>query len=147
MRKTVGPIDLRYSFMSYNSKGVPMGVAVVAFVKSGDAARARKNYHGKVIDGSGCFVTFCSFRDDLKCCTISPWYLLIPTTSFTERAIRLELVYDKDELQLTEAPPSKPPPVKKQKSLAQRLGPQIQNTSTAKAPLPPRPAAPLVAPK
>ena len=66
---------------------------------------------------------------------------------FTERAIRLELVYDKDELQLTEAPPSKPPPVKKQKSLAQRLGPQLQTTSAAKAPLPPRPAAPLVAPK
>ena len=80
MRKTVGPIDLRYSFMSYNSKGIPMGVAVVAFVKGGDAARARKNYHGKVIDGSGCFVTLCSFRDDLKCYTITPWYLLIPTT-------------------------------------------------------------------
>ena len=72
MRKTVGPIDLRYSFMSYNSKGIPMGVAVVAFVKSGDAARARKNYHGKVIDGSGCFVALRSFRDDLRCCTISP---------------------------------------------------------------------------
>ena len=66
MRKTVGPIDLRYSFMSYNSKGVPMGVAVVAFVKSGDAARARKNYHGKVIDGSECFIALRSFRDDLK---------------------------------------------------------------------------------
>ena len=82
MRKTVGPIDLRYSFMSYNSKGVPMGVAVVAFVKSGDAARARKNYHGKVIDGSGCFVTLRSFRDDLNyaCYTISSLLLLISTT-------------------------------------------------------------------
>lgn len=56
MKKTVGPMDLRSSFMAYNSKGMPMGVAVVAFVRNGDAVKARKSYHGKVIDGSACLI-------------------------------------------------------------------------------------------
>lgn len=56
MKKTIGPVDLRSSFMAYSSKGIPMGVAVVAFVRNGDAVKARKSYHGKVIDGSACLI-------------------------------------------------------------------------------------------
>lgn len=52
MKKTIGPVNLRDSFMIYNLKGVPRGMAVIAFVRGIDAPRARGRYNGKVIDGS-----------------------------------------------------------------------------------------------
>ncbi|KAH8113872.1 hypothetical protein DFH11DRAFT_1544617 [Phellopilus nigrolimitatus] len=51
MKKTIGPVNLRDSFMIYNAKGFPRGMAIVAFVRSADAPRARERYNGKVIDG------------------------------------------------------------------------------------------------
>jgi len=90
MKKTVGPMDLRSSFMAYNSKGMPMGVAVVAFVRNGDAVKARKSYHGKVIDG--------------------------------KRAIKLELILDKDEIPRPEVFQSEKRSVV---PLDKRIGPQM----------------------
>lgn len=52
MKKTVGPVNLRETMMLYNVKGFPLGMAIVAFTKGGDAVRARTQYNGKVIDGS-----------------------------------------------------------------------------------------------
>ncbi|KAL5499062.1 hypothetical protein ACEPAH_1580 [Sanghuangporus vaninii] len=51
MKKTVGPVNFRDSLMVYNAKGVPRGMAVVAFTRSTDAWRARGKFHGKLIDG------------------------------------------------------------------------------------------------
>ncbi|KAL5480978.1 hypothetical protein ACEPAI_9919 [Sanghuangporus weigelae] len=51
MKKTVGPVNFRDSFMVYNAKGVPRGMAIVAFTRSADAWRARGQFHGKLIDG------------------------------------------------------------------------------------------------
>lgn len=49
MRKTIGPI--KEAFVIYNSQGLTKGMAVVAFHRTGDAARAKEKYDGKVIDG------------------------------------------------------------------------------------------------
>ncbi|KAL5522658.1 hypothetical protein ACEPAG_8676 [Sanghuangporus baumii] len=51
MKKTVGPVNFRDSLMVYNAKGVPHGMAIVAFTRSIDAWRARGKFHGKLIDG------------------------------------------------------------------------------------------------
>jgi len=51
MKKTIGPVNMTQSFMVYNMKGFPKGVTVVAFMRAGDAAKARERYDGKVIDG------------------------------------------------------------------------------------------------
>ncbi|KAG6839780.1 hypothetical protein C0991_011731 [Blastosporella zonata] len=48
-RKTIGP--LRESFLVYNSQGKSKGMAVVTFMRSGDAALAKAKYDGKVVDG------------------------------------------------------------------------------------------------
>lgn len=52
MRKTVGPVNMKDTMMFYNAKGFPLGIAIVAFTKEADAAKARAQYNGKVIDGS-----------------------------------------------------------------------------------------------
>jgi len=49
MKKTIGA--LRDIFIIYNSQGLSKGMAVVHFVRPGDAALAKEKYHGKVIDG------------------------------------------------------------------------------------------------
>ncbi|EJC99354.1 uncharacterized protein FOMMEDRAFT_142893 [Fomitiporia mediterranea MF3/22] len=51
MKKTIGPVVLRDSFLICNSKGVPRGAAIVTFTRGIDASRARARYNGKVIDG------------------------------------------------------------------------------------------------
>ncbi|EAU89565.1 hypothetical protein CC1G_02454 [Coprinopsis cinerea okayama7 len=48
-KKTVGPV--RESFLVYNSQGKSKGMAMVWFVRSGDAAIARAKYDGKIVDG------------------------------------------------------------------------------------------------
>ena len=52
MKKVIGPVVLNKSFLFHNSKGYPLGMALVAFRKSGDAVIAREKFNGKVIDGS-----------------------------------------------------------------------------------------------
>ena len=47
--KTVGPV--KEVFMVYNSQGKSRGMAVVTFVRAGDAAVARVKYNGKIVDG------------------------------------------------------------------------------------------------
>lgn len=57
MRKTIGPVNPRESFLVYTVKGVPRGIAVVAFIKAADAKKARERYNGKVIDGRTLFLS------------------------------------------------------------------------------------------
>lgn len=52
MKKVIGPVVLNKSYMFHNVKGYPLGMALVAFKRNGDAALAREKFNGKVIDGS-----------------------------------------------------------------------------------------------
>lgn len=52
MKKSIGPVITESSLMVYNSKGFPRGMAIVAFQRPGDAAKAREMFHNKIIDGS-----------------------------------------------------------------------------------------------
>ncbi|KAF7984687.1 hypothetical protein HWV62_12972 [Athelia sp. TMB] len=47
-KKTVGPV--KEAFIIYNSQGRSKGMAVVTFVRTGDAAVARAKYDGKYVD-------------------------------------------------------------------------------------------------
>ena len=49
-KKTIGP--LKDSFIVYNSQGRSKGIAIVSFVRAGDAAVARQKYHGKHLRSS-----------------------------------------------------------------------------------------------
>lgn len=52
MRKSIGPVVAENSLMVYNVKGFPRGMAIVAFQRQTDAAKARETFNGKIIDGS-----------------------------------------------------------------------------------------------
>ncbi|KZP27037.1 hypothetical protein FIBSPDRAFT_918035 [Athelia psychrophila] len=47
-KKTVGPV--KEAFIIYNSQGRSKGMAVITFVRPGDAAVAREKYDGKYVD-------------------------------------------------------------------------------------------------